>query len=271
MINMADGSVVERIYLDVEANGVGGVPSGQPSIVDSDENGYIDRIYIGTDKGYLYKVNIPDDPYNEGTMTQCIINTDFDTDGGDIVPVSQQYHPIYASPTVYVEKVLSGTGQLINRVRIFFGTGDSPYFDEDINTSTTTYHFFAYIDECGKGECDSSKLYLDWLYELSAGHRVFASAFAAAGTIYFGTSTAETEDPCETSNDGEIIALNVSDGSTVFNQKVGNIVTPVLVEDKHLYIRTPYGPESYGGGTYNNEITMGGDTTISTRMWREVF
>ena len=32
------------------------------AIVDSDGNGYLDRIYIGTDKGYLYKVNIPDDP-----------------------------------------------------------------------------------------------------------------------------------------------------------------------------------------------------------------
>lgn len=271
MINIADGSVAERIELNAEPNGIGGVPSGQPSILDSDDNGYIDRAYIGTNKGYLYKVNIPDDPGNPGTITQCVINKDFETDAGDTVPLSQRYQPIYASPTVLVEKTPSSTGQIDYHIRIFFGTGDSPYYDEDINTSETTYHFFAYVDECGKGVCDQDSTYLDWYYELEAGHRVFASAAAAAGVVYFGTSTAETEDPCESSNEGEIIALNIEDGSLRHKEQVGNIVTPLLVRDKHLYIRKPGGLISIGEGKYNNAMNMGGNTSITTLRWREIF
>ncbi|MGD9089996.1 MAG: PilC/PilY family type IV pilus protein, partial [Desulfobacterales bacterium] len=78
MINVADGSVVKRVMLDADASGVGGVPSGQPSIVDSDGNGYIDRLYIGTDKGFLYKVNIPDDPDTvKYAFSNTVINRDF--------------------------------------------------------------------------------------------------------------------------------------------------------------------------------------------------
>lgn len=271
MIDISDGSVLQRIYLNAESAGVGGVPSGQPAIVDSDENGYIDRIYIGTDKGYLYKVNIPDNPDDlEYSVSHCVINTDFEDPDGDSVPSAQQYHPIYASPAVILDKDRTSTGEIDNKVKIFFGTGDSPYYDEDINFADTTYYAFAYVDEDEKGECGGN-VSLDGFFELPSGHRTFASAFVAAGNVYFGTSSAETEDPCEVSNEGRIIAISLSDGSVVLNQEVGNITTSPVVSDQHLYLRTPAGLTSFGGGQYNNDITMGGTTEISTRMWRELY
>ncbi len=272
IIDIADGSVIERVFLNADINGIGGVPSGQPAIVDSDGNGYIDRLYIGTDRGFMYKVNIPDDPeavrYN---IAHCVINTDFADDDGNTVPEAQRVHPIYASPAVIVDNSFTEAGEISYNIKIFFGTGDSPYYDESINTTDTTYYFFAYSDQDQKGECNESSVVLDWFYGLPAGHRIFASAFSAAGNIYFGTSTAETEDPCEGSNEGKIYGFGVEGGSPVLQEVVGNITTAPLVEDKHLYLKTPTGMESRGGGQYDTEVSMGGVAQTTVRSWREIF
>jgi Tfp pilus tip-associated adhesin PilY1 len=276
ILDIADGSVVQRVVLDADASGAGGVPSGQPTAVDSDGNGYLDRIYIGTDKGLLYKVNIPDNPDAvEYGFSHCIINRDFTDDAFNTVDVSQQYHPIYGSPVVSIENQINAEGVIDYDLKIFFGTGDSPYYDENINMADTQYHFFAYRDENSKGECDQDAISLDWFFELPQGHRIFASAFAAAGQIYFGTSTSETEDPCETpaggGNLGKIYAFSM-DGTQAFEQTVGNIIIAPLVQDEHLYIKTQSsGLQSFGDGNYNNEVRMGGFADFDIKVWREVF
>ena len=295
VINIADGSVIKRIFLNCETGGAGGVPSGQPAIVDTDGNGYIDRLYIGTDKGYLYKVNLPDSPDKAAyPITHCIINTDFDyievNDMGTVddesddvsttytVPVSQRYHSIYASPTVVVDNSLTSSGDLQYNIRVFFGTGDSPYADEDINTGNTTYHFFAYTDHATKGSVSTSNVELSWFEALPAGQRVFASAFASAGNIYFGTATSDTEDPCDGSNEGRIYGFTYS-GLSVINDpdtgehglEVGDIVTTPIVEDEHLYIKTRDGLKSFGSSKYNNETKVGGLPYTRVRFWREIF
>ncbi len=279
IVDIADGTLIERVYLDNDpdgtARGKGGVASGQPAVVDSDENGYIDRIYIGSDKGYMYKINIPDNPDTvDFTISTCIINTDFSDNDGNSVASEYQLHPIYASPAVTIQNSYSSQGELEYDIRIFFGTGDSPYYDEDINIANTRYHFFAYKDTSAKGECSDLTVSLDWYLELEEGHRIFASAFSAAGNIYFGTSTAETEDPCEANdneNNGKIYALDIIDGTTKLDVTVGNIRVSPLVDDKHLYIKTPDGGiETFGGGGYNNPVIMGADVTTSVRSWKEI-
>jgi hypothetical protein len=290
MIDIADGSVLRKVVLDDPVDldesgtiegaeidyGRGGVPSGQPAIVDSDENGYIDRLYVATDKGLMYKVNIPDDPKNPAPwdISHCVLNTAFTDVDGNIIPSDQRFHPIYASPAIVVKNEITTGGDIAYKIMVFFGTGDNPYYDENINTATTRYHFFAYVDTNEKGESDPAKHKLDWFIELPAGNRIFASAFAAAGQIYFGTSTAETEDPCEghltpEGNEGRIYVVTL-EGVVLLNKVVGDIRTSPLVEDEHLYFRTPTGLQSLGSGIYNNEVQAAGEPTINIRAWREI-
>jgi hypothetical protein len=279
MINIADGSVVRRIFLNADPGGIGGVPSGQPTIVDSDGNGYIDRIYIGSDKGRLYKINIPDNPsFRENAVNHCVINQDFVDDDFNEFDTEQRYHPIYGSPVAVVDNSLTGDGRVSYKIRLFYGTGDSPYYDENIDIGNTRYHFFAYRDENEKGQCDQSRINLDWFYELPAGHRIFSSAFAAAGNIYFGTSTNDTEDPCavdggdqSTINGGSIYALSMS-GDLVRTENVGNIITSPLAVDEHLYVKSQlHGLQSFGGGPYNTPTIARGSAEFRMRNWREIF
>jgi type IV pilus assembly protein PilY1 len=283
IIAIADGSVVQRVFLDAEPDGVGGVPSGQPTVIDSDGNGYVDRLYIGSDKGYLYKINIPDDADTvKYPISHCVINRDYMDDGDNILPLNRRTQPIYGSPVAVVDNGITTTGELQYNIMIFYGTGDSPYYDEDVNTDSTRYNFFAYRDATGKGQCDEDTVFLDWFYELPKGHRVFASAFAAAGNIYFGTSTSETEDPCEgggsvDGNKGRIYAFTlkgvpvIKDMEENAGMEVGNIVLSPLVEDKHLYIKTQKsGLRSFGQGKYNNQGLIGGLPEIRREWWREL-
>ena len=280
MIDIADGKLLQRIYLDSVDTGIDGVPSGQPAAVDSDGDGYIDRIYIGTNKGYMYKVDIP----ATGAITNCVINTDFTDKFGAVVDTNQRYHPIYASPVVMVQNTYDGNGNVSEwKTNILFGTGDSPYFNDNVNTGTTTYHFFAYIDTAPKGICTSGTVSLDWVYALPAGERIFASAFAAAKTVYFGTSTAETEDPCEGSgiagtNLGKLRVLDINQTGTVMVEKftvtTGNIVSAPVVDDSHLYVKitgkSPNFPPTTPG-PFNNSVFMVGLVESAVASWQEIF
>jgi hypothetical protein len=282
VIDIADGSVVERIFLDADPAGLGGVLSGQPAIVDSDANGYIDRLYIGSDKGLMYKVNLPDDPESlDYGINHCVINRDTTDSLGSVVDPNWIMQPIYGSPTVVVDNDLSSDGTIAYDIRIFFGTGDSPYFDEDVNTADVRYHFYAFKDTAGKGICQENAVYLDWFYQLPEGHRVFASAFASAGKIYFGTSTAETEDPCEAalSNDtsgGKVFAFNMDQSMNLeatpdFVLDVGDTTVSPIIEDRHLYVNTKEnGIQAYGSGKFNNKVVKGGNPQVFVRFWREI-
>jgi len=274
MIDIADGSVLQRIFLDSVTSGVGGVPSGQPAVVDSDGNGFIDRIYIGTDKGYLYKVTIPDNPSGSSSygITNCVINTDATFPSGVV------RHPIYASPAVVVQNTYSSSGAIDYKIKILFGTGDSPYLEDSI--AGTIYHFFAYVDTAKKEVCnDGTNVSLDWFYALPAGERIFASAFAAAGSIYFGTATSETEDPCEgagnpTSNSGKLYVMNITQTGTpapTFTKNTGNILSAPVVDDQHIYVKTVGNGMMTTPGPYNNPVIMGGLVETSVSTWREIF
>jgi Tfp pilus tip-associated adhesin PilY1 len=283
MIDIGTGHLVSRIMLDCEPSGLGGVPSGQPAVIDSDGNGYIDRFYIGTDKGYLYKVNIPDDPNSlKYSISQCVINRSYYSQTSSTeVPSDRQYQPIYGSPVVSVDNSVNESGNIDYKVLIFYGTGDSPYYAEDINMSGTRYYFLAYNDRSEKGACNDSLVSLDWFYELPEGHRVFTSAFSAAGLIYFGTSTADTDDPCAgdsaNNNNGEIFAFSMHQPGSLppvpaFRQRVGNVVASPMVEDQHLYVKgIGLGLQSFGSGIYNNQVLTGGWPDIAIRLWREIF
>jgi hypothetical protein len=282
MIDIATGHLLSRIMLNSEPSGIGGVPSGQPAVIDSDGNGYIDRFYIGTDKGFLYKVNIPDDPDSvKYAISQCVINRNYTRQStGDTIPSDRQFQPIYGSPVVSVDNQVDASGNIEYKVLIFYGTGDSPYYAEDINMSGTRYYFFAYADRSQKGVCDDNRVTLDWYYELPEGHRVFTSAFSAAGLVYFGTSTADTEDPCargsQNNNNGEIFAFSMHQPNAsvtpAFNQRVGNVVASPLVEDQQIYVKgLGMGLQSFGNGIYNNQVLTSGWPEIAIRLWREIF
>ncbi|MBI4666580.1 MAG: DUF4114 domain-containing protein [Nitrospinae bacterium] len=260
MLDVETGEVLKRIFLDsAGASGLGGTPSGQPAIIDSDGNGYNDRLYIGTDKGFMYKATLPDNPNSSaGDITVCTL--------------FNAGQPIYASPAVSNQSTIQTDGTLAYNLTVLFGTSDSPYYVDDTGQ---TYWFYAVSDTADKGQCASGTML--WSFQLPPGQRVYASAFATAGRVYFGTSTADTEDPCSPAVSsagggvGGIYALDIKTGATVYSESVGNITTSPLVDDEHLYFKSANGQlQGRGGNTFQNQVQQGGAGDVQINMWREI-
>lgn len=273
VIDVGTGENISRIFLNDSTIGdaaKGGIPSGQPAVIDSDDDGFTDRLYIGTDKGYLYKVNIP----GNGSVQTCAINEDQrDAD-----------QHIYASPVAIVDRQKAEDGTISTSVRVFYGTGDSPYDDTD--DMADHYYFYGYVDTDATDEC--TKMDPAWTYELPKGERVWASAFASAGQLYFGTASLESEDPCagytgtsSDTNTGTIyeFAQDLEEGMTLpaggpLDADIPSVTVPPLVFDEHLFVKTPdgkiwtFGDDNSG---WNNEVIQKGITGQFVRAWRELF
>jgi type IV pilus assembly protein PilY1 len=101
--------------------------------------------------------------------------------------------------------------------------------------------------------------------------------------MIFGTSTAETEDPCEGSgivgtNLGKLRVLDINQTGTVMVEKfsvtTGNIVSAPVVDDSHLYVKitgkSPNFPPTTPG-PFNNSVLMIGLVESAVASWREIF
>jgi len=280
VVDIATGNLIKRIYLNATGApsmetiagdpALGNSPSGTPSIVDGDRNGFIDRFYVGDDKGYMYRVNLfPGGNDNPDNWTSCVL--------------ANVEQPIYASPAILVNNETD--------VEVFFGTGDDPTLDD---ADPNTRFMFWGIHDTGNNDLCLTKFASKqdginlanapgndevWYYEMDAGHRVWASAFAAASQVYFATTTTETEDPCavpDVAGGGSVFALDRSTGAVTMNMQVGNVFSSPIVEDEHLYVKpaNPAGwPNDKGvtliGNTKFNNPVVGGQR-IGFKSWREI-
>jgi len=260
-VDVQTGDVIRRVYLDsAGAAGLGGTPSGQPAVIDSDGNGYVDRMYIGTDKGFMYKATLPDNPTAAASdITVCTLY-----DAGQ---------PIYASPAVSLQNSVNADGTTAFNVVVLFGTSNSPYY---LDTTAATYYFYAISDKNARGVCSTGTK--QWSFALPAGAQIFASAFATAGRVYFGTTTSNTEDPCAPpvasagGSTGGIYAMDIKTGATVYSDtSVGNITSTPLVDDEHLYFKSSNGTlQARGGNTFQNQVRQGGGGSVGISSWSEL-
>lgn len=289
MVDVLTGSLLKLIELDGPGNdNLGAVLSGSPAILDANGNGYVDRLYVTDDKGFVYRVNIPDSP-------QSVLDIDSITDC-ELVQVPSS---IYASPTVYPMNTYDQSGNInAYNIKVMFGTGDNPNFNDNPNSAGTTYMFYVFDDQCGPLNnagnmldnagmtCNCAPMQQPsnaaWSFTLPAGNRIWTAAVAAAGTVYFGTSTTDTEDPCAASTTGlkgSIYAVDLahlpSSDLSPLAANVGNVMN-LTVEDQHLYAKvtnpdTGTNIVSYGGA-YNNKVAIGNQfgTFKVPSSWRQV-
>ena len=163
---------------------------------------------------------------------------------------------------------------LDSRIRIVFGTGESPHENRGMDISDTRNYIISYVDTAANGECNPTKHELDWFYELEENHKVRAPIAAAAGQLYIGTTTTEVEDQCAAlrKENGDLGLLTVMDleGVVYMSRRIGNVHFAPLVEDQHIYLMTPTGLQSLGSGIYNNELLSFGVPIVNARSWEEV-
>ena len=285
LLDVSDGSVIQRVVLDdaIDLNGSGTIENdevaygrasvigGQVAIVDSDDNGFVDRLYVGSNRGLVYKINLPDGPEAPGNITHCVLNTDFTDKDGNQIPIEQRQNAIYAAPTVVVENGIEEDGNLDNHIRIVFGTGESHSEYKGTDTPDVRNYVYSYVDRAAIGECNPNKHELDWFYELEENNGVRTPIVSAVGRFYIGTSTTEVEDQCavhstENSDLGLLTVLDL-EGVVYISRRIGNVHFAPLLEDQHIYLMTSTGLQSIGSGIYNNRLKSFSECAVAVRSW----
>jgi hypothetical protein len=157
---------------------------GSPSLIDANQDGFADRVYIGDLDGRMWKVDVSPAFENADSWEAVSIYTDPD------------HYPIITKPAVW-KNPTSPTSD----PRIFFGTGG-----DDAAPAAATYSFLAMIDHDASAD-------IEWFLgnpdgtvrtaekdvgDLGAGEKVWADPKIADYTVYFSTLTGSIEavDPC---------------------------------------------------------------------------
>jgi hypothetical protein len=249
---------------------------GSPGIIDTNNDGFADAVYIGDLDGRMWKVDVSleflsSDPWDEELLYE-----------------DSNHYPIITKPAVWI---LPGTPGAVPR--IYFGTGG-----HDNSPDDAVYSFIALIDgatpevEWYMGDPDILLLSEDDdVGDLSQGEKVWADPKIANSIVYFSTLTGniETVDPCESVGGmGRLYGRYVSSylqgtpvGSTAFRSATGQ------VEHLELAIKTraavTMGETERAGGVRKREVYIQEyDSTLQKleqpvgsmlriKSWRETF
>jgi hypothetical protein len=157
---------------------------GSPSIIDTDQDGYTDRVYVGDLDGRVWKVDVSPDYVDSGSWSEVQLYEDPDN------------YPIISNTAVWLSPSMT-----VPVPRLYFGTGGDDDAPDD-----GTYSFIALMDgdvpEIEWYIGDSIILGLDeakGVGDLDAGEKVWADPKVSDNIVYFSTfaGSIESVDPCE--------------------------------------------------------------------------
>jgi Tfp pilus tip-associated adhesin PilY1 len=214
VVDLSNGQILKRFTLSGSTNMKSSLPA-PPSIVDSDNDGFIDTAYIGDLGGNMWRLKFcTSELLNAGSCTTS------DWSGGMFFDSSDN-RPIYTSAAAAKDSK--------GNIWIFWGTGDKV----DPTASTTQDYFYAVKDNRTSTYSESN---IDTLvansdvYDPSStskvgyriqlpvtGQKILADPAIFGGVAYFTSFTpGDPNDPCEQSGTAALHGLYFTTGTGVF-------------------------------------------------------
>jgi hypothetical protein len=212
---------------------VGSAPS-EPAAVDTDQDGLLDRIYVGTTEGFLYRVDLgPDASGNLPVLDPFALTVDV---GGVPTAVQGQKRITGRTPRIVFDSIDSATGTRLPfyfRPSVIFTPLLSPSFAlaigegdrEDLwSISQRGARFYVFAEDTDTfggpitaddlepltpGSLNTSSDFLfnpsglnrhGWFIQLGDQERVIADSFALSGITFFSTFIPEVESQVDPNN-----------------------------------------------------------------------
>lgn len=263
---------------------VGAAPA-DPAVLDKNQDGYLDTIYIGTIAGYMYKVDISSPVAIQSvtlTTSQAVPALAAATTVNRIVDTAWDPFPIFdtGGRPIYLAATPFYVAQL-SRYALAFGTGDREnlwnldsqvgrfYLIVDDNFAATTAGLpmteanYQALDASSADVSSSTDFVSNppagkskgWFITLTSNERVITQTFGLAGIIIFSSYQ-----PQDTAADGVcalggtshlfvVFATNGNSVSTVGGTETRFRVVPNFVTNPYTESGTTKNPPSSGGGS----------------------
>jgi type IV pilus assembly protein PilY1 len=271
--------------------------AANPTAVDLNNDGYIDRVYIGDVGGQLWKFDVA--PAGGATLSGSLINN---WSGKRLFaaassqtnpPAAGEYYPTQA---IYFPPTLAYDGNY--NLWIFFGTGDrfhpnntasNRFYGIKENTSMTNGSTLT-ESSLTNVTSGSGTVTQGWYIALNSNEKVLAASDVFNSAVLFTTFTPTTTVACGTGGgDAKLYAVNLATGDAAINLTTGAVLTagqsalttakaigtgipskPIIIINQSGNSGTPY----VITGTTNQQISNTQIPTVKTRRlvgWREVF
>jgi type IV pilus assembly protein PilY1 len=286
----AAGSTDDRQYMNFS------IPSA-PTAVDLDNDGYIDRVYIGDAGGQLWKFNVA--PTGGTTISGGLINNW--TGKRLFAAASSQTNPpaageFYPAQAIFFPPSLAYDAN--GNLWLFFGTGDRYHPN---NTSSNRFYGIKENTAMTNGSTliessltnlssGSGSISQGWYVPLANNEKVLASSDLFNSIAFFTTFTPVTAAVCGTGGgDAKLYAVNMTTGDAALNLTTGAVLTSGTaaltmaktigtgIPSKPIVIMSQSGNRAVPyviSGTTNQQISEIQVPQVTVRRivgWREVF
>jgi type IV pilus assembly protein PilY1 len=257
----AEGAMAGIITLDA-GSGV----AAESALVDLNQDGSYDVIYVPTTAGSVYRINLNqvDTAAPPGRKVKtCRVAS---------APVALSEHPDAApGQDNSFQQLYSNLGVKVVRdsgpptVRFYFGTGDNPDESTDgpADKSAYRYHLLGFEDPdpAGAGSCEL----LDplWVQALDPGQTVWGGVALSKETVYATTAVGRAADICNLSDteNGRLYETSQLPKDRVLKKATlgGHGINAPVVHDQHLFVLTATGDmQMVGGDNWNNGTANSG-------------
>lgn len=297
VIDLADGSKLWEYYKSTGATDDKqymnfSMPSA-PAILDLNNDGYIDRVYIGDVGGQMWKFDLSAAAtVSSGIVTNWTGKRVFHSSETN-PPVAGEFYPtqaIYAPPSL--------ANDASGNLWMYFGTGDRNHpnntssnrfigIKENTNMNNGSALTVANLTDVTSG---SGTVTQGWYVALNSNEKVLAESDVFNNAVFFTTFTPTTAASCSNSSGtAKLYSVNLTTGDAALNLTTGAAATAgtaALSAAKTIGSGIPSRPEIVIGGsgssgspyvitgTTNREIVNTAVPSVmrkSLAAWREVF
>ncbi len=256
---------------------------GEPALIDVNEDGTYDLIYVASTSGKVYRLNLTQLQTTRGlgnVVGKCVI-ADAPADLALAGESNSQFQQIHSNLSVKLERGLHG-----NKVRIFFGTGDNPDDATDgpdapgspVSRSDYHWHLMAYEDDSPL-ESGCTPLEPLWARHLDDNQAVWGGVMITEKDVVATTAVGPSADACNLSEDesGKLYSVEQTpdaSGDPVSNDGDGSDlgghgVNAPIIHDKHLFVMTADGKlRMVGDDNWNNQTGKAGSRSTRILLWK---
>ncbi|RKG70892.1 DUF4114 domain-containing protein [Corallococcus sp. CA054B] len=255
--------------------------AAETAMLDLDQDGSYDVLYVPTTAGSVWRVNLKDVNTSRklGSQVQkCMVAHAASALEGraDASQTQLDLQELYSN--IAVKLVATDAGPA---VRFYFGTSDSPdkytdgYLPDVQNPLNPTYqyHLLAFEDPDPTNKNGCKELKPLWVQKMSPGQKLWGGVALSSDNIYAATAVGTAADICSLNADakGEAYMASQSSGALVgggASELEGHAISAPVVHDEHLFVLTATGKMKVKGGEdWNNKAGTSGVPRSQIMLW----